>query len=147
MQERPPLVFVAATANKIESLPAEVLRKGRFDEVFFCDLPSTDERMEIFRIHLKMNGVDPDTLEIKRLMQNTEGWTGAEVEQAVVSARIEAHGEGRTLDLDDLRAQVRRIVPLSTTMVEQIRAIRSWSFHRATRASKAPPPSMLPTGS
>jgi len=136
MQERPPLIFVAATANRIESLPAEIIRKGRFDEVFFCDLPGPEERREIFRIHLKLNGVDPDTIDVDRLLHSTEGWTGAEIEQAVISARIDAHQENRPVTLEDIRRYTVRMIPLSTTMSEQIAAIRDWAYHRALRASR-----------
>lgn len=144
MQEHPPLVFVAATANRIESLPAEVIRKGRFDEVFFCDLPSDDERRAILKIHMRLNAVDPDTIEVDRLLHSTEGWTGAEIEQAIISARIDAHREKRAVTLDDIRRYTTRTVPLSTTMAEQIRAIRSWAYNRATRASIEKPRSMIP---
>jgi SpoVK/Ycf46/Vps4 family AAA+-type ATPase len=144
MQERPPLVFVAATANRIQSLPAEVIRKGRFDEVFFCDLPNSDERKEIIRIHLRLNGVDPDTVEIDRLLYSTEGWSGAEIEQAVIAARIDAHREGVKVTLEHIRNHTVRMVPLSTTMAEQIAAIRNWVYNRATRASREKPRTMLP---
>jgi hypothetical protein len=144
MQERPPLVFVAATANRIESLPAEVIRKGRFDELFFCDLPTDAERREIVRIHLRMNGVDPAGIDVERLLHATRGWTGAEIEQAIVAARIDAHHEGRTMNLEHIRRQTVRMVPLSTTMAEQIKAIRSWSYQRALKASKEEPRTMLP---
>lgn len=146
MQERPPLVFVAATANRIESLPAEVIRKGRFDEVFFCDLPTEDERREIIRIHLKLNGVDPDGIAVGRLLYSTRGWSGAEIEQAIIAARIDARQAGRPVGLEDIRLHAIRMVPLAETMSEQIKAVRSWAHHRAVRASKAAPKSMLPAG-
>ncbi|MGQ9663342.1 MAG: AAA family ATPase [Kiritimatiellia bacterium] len=145
MQERPPLVFVAATANRIHSLPAEVIRKGRFDEVFFCDLPTETERREIIRIHLRLNGADPEVINPDRLLHSTRGWTGAEIEQAIIAARIDALHENRPMTLEDVRNHTLGMVPLSETMAEQIRAIRSWSHNRARRASIAPPPSMLPT--
>ena len=144
MQERPPLIFVAATANKIECLPAEVIRKGRFDEVFFCDLPSDKEREVIIRIHLRLNGIDTTEVEPEKLLYITRGWTGAEIEQAIIAARIEAHHEDRTPGLEDVKSHMRTMVPISTTMSEQIRAIREWSRYRARRASKAPPKSMIP---
>ncbi len=144
MQERPPLVFVAATANRIEALPAEVIRKGRFDEVFFCDLPGEKERQEIFRVHLRRNGADPDGMDIARLMHSTKEWTGAEIEQAVAAARVDADQENRPLTLEDVRRHTLRMVPLSTTMAEQIRTIRSWAYQRATRASTPEPRSMIP---
>ncbi len=137
MQERPPLVFVTATANRIQSLPAEVIRKGRFDEVFFCDLPDEDERREILNIHLRGNGAEEGEIDVERLLLSTEAWTGAEIEQAIVSARIDAKDEDRRMTLDDIRRQIVQMVPLSRTMSEQIKEIRSWAFSRATSASKA----------
>jgi hypothetical protein len=144
MQERPPLVFVAATANRIESLPAEIIRKGRFDEVFFCDLPGEEERREIIAIHLRNNGANLDDVQPDRLLYATRGWSGAEIEQAIISARIDAHQQGRALSLDDVRQHTARMVPLSRTMEEQIKAIRSWSFNRAMKASREAPKSMIP---
>ncbi|NLF92338.1 MAG: AAA family ATPase [Oligosphaeraceae bacterium] len=136
MQEKPPLIFIAATANKIQALPAEVLRKGRFDEVFFCDLPTAPEREEIFRIHLARNGANLEEFDFKMLQVLSEGWNGAEIEQAVISARTDAFYEQRTFNQRDLSNVISRIVPLSDTMETQIKAIRSWAFSRATPASK-----------
>lgn len=137
LQERPPLIFVAATANRIECLPAEVIRKGRFDEVFFCDLPSEEERRAIIDIHLRLNHIDTTVVRPEKLLYTTRGWSGAEIEQAIIAARIEAHHQGLTVTLDDIKEQMRGMVPLSTTMAEQIKAIRDWSYYRARRASKA----------
>jgi hypothetical protein len=136
MQEKPPLIFIAATANRISALPAEIIRKGRFDQVFFCDLPVDEERNEIFRIHLSRNGANPDDFDFKMLAVMTQGWNGAEIEQAVISARTEAYYEGRMFGQRDLSAAISKIVPLSETMEQQIKAIRSWAFSRATPASK-----------
>ena len=136
MQEKPPLIFIAATANKIQALPAEVLRKGRFDEVFFCDLPTAPEREEIFRIHLARNGANLEEFDFKMLQVLSEGWNGAEIEQAVISARTDAFYEQRPFTQRDLSNVISRIVPLSDTMETQIKAIRSWAFSRATPASK-----------
>lgn len=136
MQEKPPLVFVAATANRIHALPAEVIRKGRFDQVFFIDLPNDEERKQILRIHLHRAGVDVATLDIVFLAAITKGWNGAEIEQVVHSARIEAFHEGRALNMDDITRNTSRTVPLSKTMEEQMKKIRSWAFGRATPASK-----------
>lgn len=144
MQERPPMVFVAATANRIESLPAEIIRKGRFDEVFFCDLPREDERREIIKIHLRLNSIDPETIAVDRLLHSTEGWTGAEIEQAIISARIDAHRENRPVTVEDIRHYTIRMVPLSRTMSEQIGAIRNWAYNRALRASLEKQRSMVP---
>ncbi len=137
MQEKPPLVFVAATANRIESLPAEIIRKGRFDHVFFCDLPDEDERRAIIEIHLRLNGVKAGKVDVDRLLVSTEGWSGAEIEQAIIAARIDALQEDRDFDTDDIKRQTSTMVPLSKTMAEQIKAIRRWAFDRATLASKA----------
>lgn len=135
MQEKPPLVFIAATANRIQALPAEIIRKGRFDQVFFCDLPVAEERVDIFRIHLARYGADLDAFDYKMLNVQTEGWNGAEIEQAVISARTEAYYEGRPFGQRDLDISIAKIVPLSETMEQQIKAIRSWAFSRATPAS------------
>ena len=98
MQEKARGLFVAATANRIDLLPAEMIRKGRFDEVFFIDLPSEEERLEIFRIHLEKRGVDPDALEVGRLRRITQGWTGAEIEQCVVSALTTVRLENKSMN-------------------------------------------------
>ena len=136
MQEKPPLVFVAATANRIEALPAELIRKGRFDQVFFCDLPDEDDREAIFRIHLRHNQGDPAAFDLTHLVQETEGWNAAEIEQAVIAGRIDAAQEQRPFATDDLLHHCRVMVPLSRTMSEQIKFIRDWAWDRATPASK-----------
>lgn len=138
MQEKVRGLFVAATANRIDLLPAEMLRKGRFDEVFFVDLPLDDERIEIFRIHLTRRGIDPGPLAIHELTQFTVGWTGAEIEQCVVSAMTKAKLADRELTGHDLITTAVGIVPLSRTMKEQINHIRAWAFERAVRASPQP---------
>lgn len=135
MQEKTRGLFVAATANRIDLLPAEMIRKGRFDEVFFVDIPLEDERVDIFRIHMQRRGVDPSTFNLDRLKRFTKGWTGAEVEQCVVSAFTAAQLEGREVTDDDLLNASSTIVPLSKTMKEQVDHIREWAFERAVRAS------------
>lgn len=135
MQEKPPGLFVAATANRIDLLPAEMIRKGRFDQVFFVDLPTTKERREIFAIHLKQRGYNPDNFNLDVFADGTEGWNGAEIEQCVISAITSARMESRDLELKDLYASRKQIVPISTTMEEQVRHIRNWAFERAVRAS------------
>ncbi len=136
MQEKPPQVFVVATANRIEKLPAEVIRKGRFDQLFFLDLPTDEERRAIFRIHIKAYGADPETFNMNLLSIVTKDWSGAEIEQAVKSARIHAYQEGRIFDEKDITYTSARMVPLSRTMEEQIKHLRQWSQTRATPASK-----------
>jgi len=135
MQEKSRGLFVAATANRIDLLPAEMIRKGRFDEVFFVDIPLDDERVEIFKIHLQRRGVDPSTFNLERLKRFTKGWTGAEIEQCVVSAFTAARLEDREVNDDDLLNATANVVPLSKTMKEQVDHIRSWAYDRAVRAS------------
>jgi AAA+ superfamily predicted ATPase len=135
MQEKTRGLFVAATANRIDLLPAEMIRKGRFDEVFFVDLPLEDERIEIFKIHLARRGVDPARFQLPQLISFTNGWTGAEIEQCVVSALTKAKLADRELTDHDLIQVAVRLVPLSRTMKEQITHIRDWAFERAVRAS------------
>jgi SpoVK/Ycf46/Vps4 family AAA+-type ATPase len=135
MQEKTRGLFVAATANRIDLLPAEMIRKGRFDEVFFVDLPLEDERIEIFKIHLTRRGVDASRFQLQQLISFTNGWTGAEIEQCVVSALTKAKLADRALTDYDLIQVAVRSVPLSRTMKEQITHIRDWAFERAVRAS------------
>jgi SpoVK/Ycf46/Vps4 family AAA+-type ATPase len=135
MQEKARGLFVAATANRIDLLPAEMIRKGRFDEVFFVDLPLPEEQTEIFRIHLTRRGIDAAGFNLGQLMQFTNGWTGAEIEQCVISAVTAARLEDREVTQDDLITIAARLVPLSRTMQEQINHIRGWAFERAMRAS------------
>jgi AAA+ superfamily predicted ATPase len=135
MQEKVRGLFVAATANRIDLLPAEMIRKGRFDEVFFVDIPMDEERIEIFNIHLKRRGIDPTGFGVERLTKLTKGWTGAECEQCVVSAVTRAKLEDREMTLEDLLRTAGNIVPLSKTMKEQVDHIRSWARDRAAPAS------------
>ena len=138
MQEKTRGLFVAATANRIDLLPAEMIRKGRFDEVFFVDVPIDEERTEIFKIHLSRRGVDPAQFDLPQLTKFTVGWTGAEIEQCVVSALTEARLADREINEQDLISIAVKIVPLSRTMKEQINHIRAWAFERAVRASPNP---------
>jgi len=136
MQEKKGNVFVAATANEIEMLPPEILRKGRFDEIFFVDLPGITERKQIFGVHLKKRNQDPNAFNLVDLAKATEGYNGAEIEQCVVAALFEAFNDKRALTMDDLMRAIGRMVPLSKTMKEQIKRIKSWAFNRAVLASK-----------
>jgi AAA+ superfamily predicted ATPase len=135
MQEKARGLFVAATANRIDLLPAEMIRKGRFDEVFFVDLPHEEEQIEIFRIHLGRRGVDVSGFNLEQLTKFTSGWTGAEIEQCVISALTTARLADRELTEQDLINVAAKLVPLSRTMKEQISHIRGWAFERAVRAS------------
>ena len=137
MQEKQGLVFVAATANRIHLLPAEVIRKGRFDQVFFIDLPNENERKAIFNVHVRKVGADPSLFDVVFLSKATKGFVGSEIEAAVQAAAIEAFNQGRKLSEDDLSKMITNTVPLSRTMDEQIKGIKSWAHDRAMPASKA----------
>mgnify|MGYP000425187183 FL=1 len=142
MSEKTKPVFVIATANNIHALPSEMLRKGRFDEIFFVDLPTKTERKVIFKLHLekRLNGSlskdfkITDTL-LNKLADLTEGFVGAEIEQVVIAALFEAFSENRVLEEDDLYKVIKNTVPLSTTQAEQILAIRDWANERAVAAT------------
>ncbi|HRR06268.1 MAG TPA: AAA family ATPase [Victivallales bacterium] len=125
MQEKPPLIFIAATANRIQALPAEVIRKGRFDQIFFVDLPTENERREIFKIYLQKYKADISKFDLKMLGILTKGWNGAEIEQVVSEARTDAFYENRMFCQADITNNINKTVPLSTTMEAQIKAIRS----------------------
>lgn len=135
MQEKDTMVFVGATANRINLLPAEIIRKGRFDQIFFIDLPNHEERKQIFSIHIKKNGGDPNLFDLVFLSAATKGWNGSEIEQAVISARVDAFYEGRQFHFDDVIRNTSKIIPLSQTMESQIKQIKSWAFQRAVPAS------------
>jgi ATP-dependent 26S proteasome regulatory subunit len=135
MQEKTRGLFVGATANRIDVLPAEMIRKGRFDEVFFVDLPLDEERLDIFRVHLRRRGIDASGFNLEPLRKFTKGWTGAEIEQCVVSALTTARLQDRELTDKDLLDATANVVPLSKTMKEQVDHIRGWAFDRAVRAS------------
>ncbi|MEJ5165938.1 MAG: AAA family ATPase [Thermoanaerobaculia bacterium] len=137
MQERKGFVFVAATANRIDLLPAEMVRRGRFDQIFFVDLPSQEERKEIFQIHLKKLGENLAKYDFILLSQITENFSGAEIEQVVLSAATRAVAEEREMTQEDIFWEIHHLIPLATTMQEQIKALRSWAKKRALSASKA----------
>lgn len=145
MQEKVSPVFVIATANNIHKLPPELLRKGRFDEIFFVDIPTANERIEIFRLHLQKRLKDPEVAQnikidlptCKKLAAMTEGFIGAEIEQVVVSALYEAFFENRALEIGDLERTIKNTVPLSTTQKEQILSLREWANVRAVAATRA----------
>jgi ATP-dependent 26S proteasome regulatory subunit len=138
MQEKASGLFVAATANRIDLLPAEMIRKGRFDEVFFIDLPHDEERIAIFKVHLARRGVDLSGFNFAQIMEFTRGWTGAEIEQCVISALTRARLAEREVTEEDLVNAAVGGVPLSRAMKEQINHIRQWAFQRAVRASPDP---------
>ncbi len=142
MQEHRAEVFVAATANRIHLLPAEILRKGRFDQVFFVDLPNEEERKEILSIHLRRHDLDPARYDLILLASATRGWNGAEIEQAVAAARITGHSRGVKVSQNDLLAGFGKTIPLSRTMEEQLKSIRSWARTRALPATAVARPEM-----
>lgn len=135
MQEKRAPVFVAATANAIEMLPAEVIRKGRFDEIFYVGLPDLKGREEIFRVHLAKQKVDSRALDISLLAEMTAGYSGAEIEQAILTAIFEALAEHRPMVQQDLMVAFSHTVPLSVTMAEQIKKTEAWAYRRAVPAS------------
>lgn len=136
MQEKDALCFVAATANRIQLLPAEFIRKGRFDQVFFIDLPNEVERKAVFTVHLRRQKADVSKFDVVFLSKATKGFNGAEIEACVQSASIDAYNEKRPMTEDDLGHAVTNTVPLSRTMDEQIKAIKSWAHDRAISASR-----------
>jgi ATP-dependent 26S proteasome regulatory subunit len=138
MQEKTAPVFVIATANDVRALPPELMRKGRFDEIFFVDLPTRDERKTILDIHLKKKKRDGATLELPRVVEAMPEFSGAEIEQAVISALYDAFDAERDLTPEGLLQAAREIVPLAVTMKEGIDTMREWAKTRARPASAAP---------
>ena len=126
MQEKTAPVFVVATANNIAGLPPELIRKGRFDEVFFLDLPTYEERREIFAVHLRKRRRIPQDYDLDRLAAESEGYTGAEIEQAVIDAMFEAFSEKREFTTEDISRALKRQVPLSVSQRETIEVLRNW---------------------
>jgi SpoVK/Ycf46/Vps4 family AAA+-type ATPase len=138
LQEKTSPVFVIATANNVDELPPEMMRKGRFDEIFFVDLPTLPERREIVSIHVKRRGRDPVQFDLDLLAEKAEGMTGAEIEQAVVSALFDEYdrrGKAGVLTTDGIVHSLGETVPLSRTMKEKIAALRNWCKTRARAAS------------
>ena len=135
MSEKRKPVFVLATANDITRLPPELMRKGRFDEIFFVDLPTRAERRTIAEIHIAKRGRDPRAFDLDAVAEQSNGFSGAEIEQAVISALYDAFYLGRDLQTPDLLKSLQETVPLSRTMREGISALRTWAEGRARFAS------------
>lgn len=144
MQEKEKPVFVIATANNIDKLPPEFLRKGRFDEIFFVDLPTNAERHTIWKLHLEKrlskknlagSVIVIDETMVNKLSELSEGFSGAEIEQAVIASLFDAFGERRPVQFEDLERAVRNTVPLSITQAEKIKSIRGWASTRAVAAT------------
>ncbi len=139
MQEKKSPVFVIGTANDISALPPEILRKGRFDEIFFVDLPQIQERREIFAIHLATRGRDPLDFDLNQLAVASEGFSGAEIEQIIIDGLYDAFETGRDLSDEDLLRNLKSTIPLSQTMEGKITALRQWARNHARPASNPPP--------
>jgi ATP-dependent 26S proteasome regulatory subunit len=139
LQERPGGVFLIATCNDVGTLPPELLRRGRFDEVFFVDLPDPQERAAILELHLRQRHREPAGFDLPALATASEGFTGAELEAAVVGALYRAYADGRELSTDDLMDEIHLTTPLSKTRAETIQALRAWGRGRAAPASVAAP--------
>ncbi|HTR49792.1 MAG TPA: AAA family ATPase [Kofleriaceae bacterium] len=135
LQEKTTPVFVIATANNVHQLPPELLRKGRFDEIFFCDLPDREDRRQILDIHLRKKNRDPGQFDMDKLIDATVDFSGAELEQAVIAALYDAFDTGNDLTTDGLVKTVGEIVPLAITMREMIESMREWARTRARMAS------------
>jgi len=130
MSERHKAVFLVATANDITRLPPEMVRKGRFDEIFFVDLPSAQNRRDILDIHLRKRCLAPKDFNLDALAKATDGFSGSEIEQALVSAMYTAHAQGRTVTQADLLAEIQQTKPLSVVMAEKVDEIREWAAGR-----------------
>jgi ATP-dependent 26S proteasome regulatory subunit len=135
LSEKKSPVFVIATANDISHLPPELLRKGRLDEIFYVDLPDFEERKEIFRIHLRKRQRKPENFDLDRLAQLSEGFNGAEIEEAVVSSLFDEFSSGVPLGTEVLESGLRETIPLSKTMSEDLAKLREWANGRARLAS------------
>jgi hypothetical protein len=134
MAERRSRVFLVATANQVQDLPPELLRKGRFDEIFFVDLPDAAMRREVFDLHLRKRGLRPESFDLDALAAAADGFSGAEIEQAVVAALYAAHAAKHALDSALLTAELRNTRPLSVLMAEQVDALRRWARPRTVAA-------------
>lgn len=138
IQEKTAPVFVVATANEVQGLPPELLRKGRLDEIFFVDLPRTRERADIFEIHLRHKRRDPAKFDLKALAKASHGFSGAEIEQVIISAMHDSFFEKREVTAEDIMASINETIPLSTTMREKIDRLREWARDRARPVTSVP---------
>lgn len=135
LQEKTSPVFVVATSNNISQLPPELLRKGRFDEIFYIDLPTKEEREEIFSIHLAKRKRDAALFNLETLAEKTKGYSGSEIEEIVISSLYDAFDRGTDIDQETLEHTALGMIPLSQTMQEEISTIREWAKLRARRAT------------
>jgi SpoVK/Ycf46/Vps4 family AAA+-type ATPase len=134
MQEHDTPIFIVATSNNIQALPPELLRKGRFDEIFFVDLPDAEARKAIFRAHLTRRKRDPADFDLDILAEAADGFSGAEIEQAVVAGLYTAFADKRDIDTETLVTELGVTRPLSVTMAERITELRAWAKERCVPA-------------
>ncbi|HXR04596.1 MAG TPA: AAA family ATPase, partial [Verrucomicrobiae bacterium] len=135
LSEKNAPVFVVTTANDVSQLPPELLRKGRLDEIFYVDLPSEKEREEIFRIHLHKRGRDPKNFDLKALVAVSQDFSGAEIEEAIISALYDAFYEKQELTTGHVLTSLQQTVPLAKTMAEKVSSQRKWAAGRTRNAS------------
>ena len=135
LQEKKTPVFVVATCNNVSQLPPELLRKGRFDEIFFVDLPSREERKEIFKIHLEKRHRNVNSFDLNKLSDEAVGFSGSEIEEIIVSALYDAFDNNEDINQTYIENTIKSMIPLSQTMEEQIKGTREWAKIRAKRAS------------
>lgn len=136
MQEKEKPVFVIATANNLDQLPPELLRKGRFDEIFFIDLPSIEERVQILKIHIQLRKRDVAKYDLNKLAENSKEFSGAEIEQAIISAMYSAFPQNREFTTEDVLQAIKETVPLAVTAREKVDELREWASQRARPASR-----------
>jgi SpoVK/Ycf46/Vps4 family AAA+-type ATPase len=134
MAERHERVFLVATANDVDELPPELVRKGRFDEIFFVDLPTEQARAEILTIHLGKRGIPAKPAAVAEIVRATAGFSGAEIEQGIVAALYAAHAAGNPLQLAHLLGEFKKTRPLSVLMSERVDALREWAKGRTVPA-------------
>ena len=135
MAERKSAVFMVATANQVDRLPPELLRKGRFDELFFVDLPDAEGRRSAFDIHLDRRQLFPELFDLDRLAERADGFSGAEIEQAIVAALYRAHTENKPLQTQHIELELASTRPLSVVMAEKVQALRDWASSRCVNAN------------
>jgi SpoVK/Ycf46/Vps4 family AAA+-type ATPase len=134
LAEKQQQVFVVATANDISQLPPELVRKGRFDEIFFVYLPSPRVRLDILRIHLAQRDLDPAAFDLVKLVEASDGFSGAEIEQGIVAALYAAHALNSEPETNHVLAELSRSRPLSILMAEKLQSLRSWAANRTVAA-------------
>ena len=134
LSDKKETVFVVATANDVSKLPPELVRKGRFDEIFFVDLPSKRARKDVFSLHIKKRGHNVNVVDLDLLAQASEGFSGSEIEQAVVASLYGAFHDKKSLDTQAILHELENTIPLSRTMHEKIDGLRAWAANRAIPA-------------